>query len=43
MAEYVCGYLDGQCGERMVNAVLDFLNRHKSKAEAPPSELYVRV
>jgi hypothetical protein len=42
MAEYVCGYLDGQCGERMVNAVLDFLNRHKSKAETP-SELYVRA
>lgn len=26
IAEYVCGYLDGRCGERMAEAVLDFAN-----------------
>lgn len=24
IAEYVCGYLDGKCGERMAEAILDF-------------------
>jgi CDP-glycerol glycerophosphotransferase (TagB/SpsB family) len=24
IAEYVCGYVDGRCGERMARAVLDF-------------------
>lgn len=28
IAEYVCGYLDGHCGERMAQAVLDFLHNH---------------
>ncbi len=26
IAEYVCGYLDGKCGERMAQAILDFLH-----------------
>jgi hypothetical protein len=42
MAGYVCGYLDGQCGQRMVNAVLDFMNGHISRAETSP-ELYARA
>jgi CDP-glycerol glycerophosphotransferase (TagB/SpsB family) len=42
MAGYVCGYLDGQCGQRMVNAVLDFRNGHFSKSETLP-ELYARA
>lgn len=25
MAEYVCGFLDGKCGERMAKAILDFM------------------
>jgi hypothetical protein len=28
VAEYVCGYLDGRCGERMAAAILDFVNRN---------------
>ena len=28
MAEFVCGYLDGRCGERMAGAVLDFVKNH---------------
>lgn len=27
MAEYVCGFLDGKCGERMAAAILDFLSQ----------------
>ena len=27
MAEYVCGYLDGKCGERMAKAILDFVEQ----------------
>jgi CDP-glycerol glycerophosphotransferase (TagB/SpsB family) len=27
IAEYVCGYTDGKCGERMAQAVLDFVGR----------------
>lgn len=27
MAEYVCGFIDGKCGERAANATLDFLER----------------
>lgn len=27
MAEYVCGYVDGKCGERMAQAILDFLSK----------------
>lgn len=29
IAEYVCGYLDGQCGERLAAAVLDFVENRK--------------
>jgi hypothetical protein len=28
IAEYVCGHLDGRCGERMAQAVLDFVLEH---------------
>jgi len=28
IAEYVCGYLDGRCGERMAEAILDFNRLH---------------
>ncbi len=28
IAEYVCGYLDGRCGERMAEAILDFARNH---------------
>ncbi len=31
IAEYVCGYLDGRCGERMGEAILDFLKHHVRK------------
>jgi CDP-glycerol glycerophosphotransferase (TagB/SpsB family) len=27
IAEYVCGYVDGRCGERLAEAVLDFIHR----------------
>jgi len=27
VAEYVCGHLDGRCGERMAESLLDFANR----------------
>ena len=30
MAEYVCGYLDGQCGERAARAILDFCQRYSA-------------
>jgi hypothetical protein len=26
MAEHVCGFLDGRCGERMAEALLDFVS-----------------
>jgi hypothetical protein len=26
IAEYVCQYLDGRCGQRMAAAILDFMN-----------------
>jgi hypothetical protein len=29
MAQYVCGFLDGRCGERMAEAVLDFVDRRR--------------
>ncbi len=29
MAKHVCGYLDGRCGERMAEAVLDFVNSRR--------------
>jgi hypothetical protein len=29
IAEYVCGYLDGRCGERMAHATLDFIRRYE--------------
>jgi hypothetical protein len=31
MAEYVCGYLDGRCGARMADAVIDFTVRHSKR------------
>ena len=31
MAEMVCGFLDGRCGERMVDAILDFAEKEKEK------------
>jgi hypothetical protein len=30
MAEYVCGYIDGKCGERMAQAILDFVHQKTS-------------
>jgi CDP-glycerol glycerophosphotransferase (TagB/SpsB family) len=27
IAEYVCGFVDGRCGERLAEAMLDFVNR----------------
>lgn len=32
IAQYVCGYLDGRCGERMAEAILDFAFRKTSEA-----------
>lgn len=32
MTEYVCGYLDGRCGERMAAAILTFTDRYARKA-----------
>lgn len=32
IAEYVCGYLDGRCGERMAEAILDFAENHTKRA-----------
>lgn len=29
IAEYVCGYLDGRCGERMAEAILEFVHHHR--------------
>jgi hypothetical protein len=29
MAQYVCGFLDGHCGKRMADAVLDFVRRRR--------------
>jgi hypothetical protein len=31
MAEYVCGYVDGKCGERMAQAILDFIQNQTSQ------------
>lgn len=28
IAQYVCGYLDGRCGERMAEAIWDFVEHH---------------
>jgi hypothetical protein len=32
IAEYVCGFLDGRCGERMAEAILDFAENHTKRA-----------
>ena len=32
IAEYVCGHLDGRCGERMAGAITDFTSRHAALA-----------
>ncbi len=29
IAEYVCGYLDGKCGQRMADAILEFAAEHQ--------------
>jgi hypothetical protein len=34
MAEYICGYLDGHCGERMAEAALDFLRISSGKPQS---------
>ena len=34
MAEYVCGYTDGKCGERLAGAILDFVKRRCSTNRA---------
>lgn len=31
IAKYVCGYLDGKCGERMADAILDFTHQYAMK------------
>jgi hypothetical protein len=36
IAESVCGYLDGQCGERMAQAILDFIG-HRTKEKRAQS------
>jgi CDP-glycerol glycerophosphotransferase (TagB/SpsB family) len=33
IAEYVCGYLDGRCGERMAQALLDFAGAGPARAQ----------
>jgi hypothetical protein len=33
ITNYVCGYLDGKCGDRMARAIKDFSERHKLKSE----------
>jgi hypothetical protein len=35
MAEHVCGYIDGKCGERMAQAILDFVQKRSSTHIAP--------
>jgi CDP-glycerol glycerophosphotransferase (TagB/SpsB family) len=30
MAEYVCGHLDGRCGERLARAILDFVGKREA-------------
>jgi hypothetical protein len=30
MAEYVCGYVDGKCGERTAHAIMDFVQKRSS-------------
>jgi hypothetical protein len=32
MAEYVCGHVDGKCGERVANAILDFVGMARTGA-----------
>jgi hypothetical protein len=34
MAEYVCGYVDGKCGERMAQAIVDFVRQRPVPATA---------
>lgn len=31
ITEFVCGYVDGRCGERMARAVLDFVHNHAKR------------
>jgi hypothetical protein len=32
IAEYVCGYVDGHCGERMAHAILNFVEHHMRRS-----------
>ena len=32
ITKYVCGYIDGNCGERIANAILDFAQRLRNKS-----------
>jgi CDP-glycerol glycerophosphotransferase (TagB/SpsB family) len=32
IAEYVCGYVDGHCGERMAHAILSFVEHHTRRS-----------
>jgi hypothetical protein len=36
IAEYVCGHLDGRCGERMAAAVMDFIKGREDKSLPGP-------
>ena len=38
IAKYVCGHVDGKCGERMSEAILDFARNHIHKQFAPDPE-----
>ena len=40
MAEYVCEYLDGGCGQRMVTAIADFMNLRLTKTQSLPDQVY---
>jgi CDP-glycerol glycerophosphotransferase (TagB/SpsB family) len=33
IADYVCGYLDGNCGDRIARAIDDFMNSIRKKSE----------
>jgi len=33
IAEYVCQYLDGRCGDRMAQAILDFAHNHAERSK----------
>lgn len=35
IANYVCGYLDGKCGERMAAAIIDFASGYRKSTQNP--------